>query len=83
MRTRAKMKFVANDRARRENSANAEFFVLMSIYCTFISIISVGCMIIAKEYRMNLMIENVVCNVKDSMTSWYQLMEKYPDFQFF
>ena len=35
MRTRAKMKFVANDRARRENSANAEFCVLDKnvVYC--------------------------------------------------
>ena len=31
MRTRAKMKFVASDRARREISANAEIFVLPSV----------------------------------------------------
>lgn len=39
-------------------------------------------MIIAKEYGLDLLIENVVCNVKDPMTRWCQLMGKYPDIHF-
>jgi len=34
---------------------------------------------IAREYELDLMIENIVCNVKDPMTRWCQLVEAYPD----
>lgn len=33
----------------------------------------------AQEYGVDLMIENVVCNVKDPMTRWCQLVETYPE----
>ncbi len=36
---------------------------------------------IAREHGLDLMIENVVCNVKDPMTRWCQLVEAYPDIQ--
>ena len=34
---------------------------------------------IAQEYELELMIENVVCNVKEPMTRWCQLVERYPE----
>lgn len=33
----------------------------------------------ARGYGLDLMIENVVCNVKDPMTRWCQLVEQYPE----
>ena len=34
---------------------------------------------IADKYGLDLMIENIVCNVKDPMTRWCQLVKEYPD----
>lgn len=37
---------------------------------------------IAKQYKVNLLVENVVCNHKDPMRHWYELREKYSDIHF-
>ncbi|MBQ8316007.1 MAG: sugar phosphate isomerase/epimerase [Lachnospiraceae bacterium] len=37
---------------------------------------------IASQYDLDLQIENIVCNVKDPMTRWCQLAERYPDIRF-
>ncbi|MBR1861302.1 MAG: sugar phosphate isomerase/epimerase [Lachnospiraceae bacterium] len=37
---------------------------------------------IADGYGVDLLIENVVCNVKDPMTHWMELLEHYPDIGF-
>ena len=37
---------------------------------------------IAKQYSLELLIENIVCNVKDPMTRWCQLAEFYSDISF-
>ncbi|MBQ8326430.1 MAG: sugar phosphate isomerase/epimerase [Lachnospiraceae bacterium] len=34
---------------------------------------------IAEQYGLELLIENIVCNVKDPMTRWCQLVERYPN----
>jgi len=34
---------------------------------------------ITDGYGVDLLVENVVCNVKDPMTHWMELLEKYPD----
>ena len=37
---------------------------------------------IAKNYDLELLIENVVCNQKNPMKHWLELYEKYPDIKF-
>lgn len=37
---------------------------------------------IASRYRIDLLVENVVCNQKDPMTHWCELAERYPDIHF-
>lgn len=37
---------------------------------------------IADEWNIDLLIENVLCNVKTPMTRWGELREKYPDIHF-
>ena len=37
---------------------------------------------IADANGIDLLIENVVCNVKDPMTHWFELFEEYPDVHF-
>ena len=39
-------------------------------------------MAIAKDHEIDLLVENVVCNVEDPMAHWCQLKEKYPDIHF-
>lgn len=34
---------------------------------------------IAKQYGLELLIENIVCNVKDPMARWCELVERYPN----
>lgn len=37
---------------------------------------------LARQYRTDLLVENVVCNQKDPMTHWCELAERYPDIHF-
>lgn len=37
---------------------------------------------LARQYRIDLLVENVVCNQKDPMTHWCELAERYPDIHF-
>lgn len=37
---------------------------------------------IAKEYGVELLVENVVCNHEDPMKHWQELAERYPDIRF-
>ena len=37
---------------------------------------------VAKEYQIELLVENVVCNSKDPMLHWCELAERYPDVKF-